>query len=165
MAADRSRWSARAAPMRDGVGRPALPASSDASSPRAGRPLPARALPQKIACPARWTFAATPFRAVYALALSALRSRSAVLVRFWLGPLPFAVLAAACAGASTETPGAESPRETKNGDTVIRWSQGEEKPFAPGSSIDTSDLEIRHDNIDRFAHCPPSGDLGQGWIP
>src|SRR5687767_8387392 len=30
--------------------------------------------------------------------------------------------------------------------------------------IELSELEIHPDSIDRFAHCPPPGDLGRAWI-
>src|SRR5260221_1804233 len=85
----------------------------------------------------------------------------------WLGPLSFAALVAACGGSNPETPGPENAQThtSKVGDTEISWSQGEAPPRAPGTSIDVSTLEIRADSIDRFSACPPSGDLGQGWIP
>jgi hypothetical protein len=42
-------------------------------------------------------------------------------------------------------------------------------PVAPekqlGTSIEVADLEINGDGIDRFAACPPPGDLGQEWYP
>lgn len=76
-----------------------------------------------------------------------------------------AVLLAACAGA-TPQPTTEAQGHTYMvGDTAITFSQGAAKAPPPGTSVDTSDLEIRADGIDRFVSCPPSGELGQGWIP
>ena len=87
-------------------------------------------------------------------------------MKFWRS-LCVAAAVAACGGATAETTGPETPTKhtTKVGDTDIEWSQGEVQPRAPGTSIDVSDLEIRFDGMDRFSSCPPSGDLGQGWIP
>ncbi|HEX4515575.1 MAG TPA: AgmX/PglI C-terminal domain-containing protein [Polyangiaceae bacterium] len=34
-----------------------------------------------------------------------------------------------------------------------------------GTSIEVADLEVNGDGIDRFAACPPPGDLGQEWYP
>jgi hypothetical protein len=34
-----------------------------------------------------------------------------------------------------------------------------------GTSIEVSELDIVSDQIDRFLHCPPPGELGQDWIP
>jgi hypothetical protein len=31
--------------------------------------------------------------------------------------------------------------------------------------VELATLEIRADQIDRFEHCPPPGDIGQAWIP
>lgn len=76
-----------------------------------------------------------------------------------------ALLAPACGGGAAEAPGPRTARTTRVGDTTISFSQGEVQPPAPGTSIDVSDLEIRADGADRFVSCPPSGDLGQGWIP
>lgn len=54
------------------------------------------------------------------------------------------VVVAACAG----TP--EHPPET---------------PTPRGTSIEIANLEIHADGVDRFASCPPNGELGQDWIP
>jgi hypothetical protein len=35
----------------------------------------------------------------------------------------------------------------------------------PPTSVEISELELQASGIDRFANCPPPGDLGQGWIP
>jgi hypothetical protein len=71
-----------------------------------------------------------------------------------------------CAGASAEGPPPEAAvRTTRNGDTTISFSQGVVRPPAPGTSVDLSSFEVRADEADRFVHCPPAGDLGQGWIP
>ncbi|HWL88312.1 MAG TPA: hypothetical protein VNO21_21055, partial [Polyangiaceae bacterium] len=34
-----------------------------------------------------------------------------------------------------------------------------------GVTVELSELEIHGDGIDRFVRCPPSGSLGQSWIP
>jgi len=34
-----------------------------------------------------------------------------------------------------------------------------------GTSVEVSELDISEDEIDRFIHCPPPGELGQDWIP
>ena len=42
------------------------------------------------------------------------------------------------------------------------------KPLAPmlhPSILEVSDLEIHADGVDRFAACPPPGELGQPWYP
>ncbi len=46
----------------------------------------------------------------------------------------------------------------------------EAHPIAPEEpkraiSAEISDFEVSSDGVDRFASCPPSGDLGQAWIP
>lgn len=71
-------------------------------------------------------------------------------MRFWFAVLLF-VTGVACGGASSESAGPKDGHEVP--------------PPTPGTSIDIAELEIRADGLDRFAHCPPSGDLGQGWIP
>jgi hypothetical protein len=35
----------------------------------------------------------------------------------------------------------------------------------PVTGVELATLEIREDQIDRFEHCPPAGDIGQAWIP
>ncbi len=35
----------------------------------------------------------------------------------------------------------------------------------PVTGVQLATLEIREDQIDRFEHCPPAGDIGQDWIP
>ena len=69
---------------------------------------------------------------------------TAALVARWVPFAPFAL--AACAGSST------APMTTEDGRP--RFDLAELTAF-----------EIRHDNIDRFEHCPPSGDIGQEWLP
>lgn len=76
----------------------------------------------------------------------------------------FAVLAA-CAGVNSAVTVDGQGRTTVNGDTAITFSRGTAGPPAQGTSVDTSRLEIRADGVDRFVTCPPSGALGQGWIP
>lgn len=74
----------------------------------------------------------------------------------------------ACAGATAEGPPPDAmggPKTTRNGDTTISFSQGVVQPPPAGTSVDLSTYEVRADEADRFVHCPPSGDLGQGWIP
>ena len=72
---------------------------------------------------------------------------------------------AACGG-STPPPTTGAQTHTQMiGDTSITFSQGAAKAPPAGTSVDTSDLEIRADSVDRFVSCPPSGELGQGWIP
>jgi len=48
-------------------------------------------------------------------------------------------------------------------------SCGSEPPKPPqvfhGTSIEIADFEVNGDGIDRFASCPPPGDLGQEWFP
>jgi hypothetical protein len=34
-----------------------------------------------------------------------------------------------------------------------------------GINVELAELEIHADSIDRFIHCPPTGELGQAWIP
>ena len=34
-----------------------------------------------------------------------------------------------------------------------------------GTSIEVADYEIQSDGVDRFAECPPPGELGQDWYP
>jgi hypothetical protein len=36
---------------------------------------------------------------------------------------------------------------------------------SPGTNVEVSELDISEDEIDRFVHCPPPGELGQDWIP
>jgi hypothetical protein len=33
------------------------------------------------------------------------------------------------------------------------------------TSVELSAFEVRDDQVDRFEHCPPAGDIGQDWIP
>ncbi len=33
------------------------------------------------------------------------------------------------------------------------------------TSVELSAFELRDDQVDRFEHCPPAGDIGQDWIP
>jgi hypothetical protein len=33
------------------------------------------------------------------------------------------------------------------------------------TGVELATLEIRHDQVDRFEHCPPAGEIGQGWLP
>jgi len=33
------------------------------------------------------------------------------------------------------------------------------------TSVQLSAFEVRDDQVDRFEHCPPAGDIGQDWIP
>jgi hypothetical protein len=48
---------------------------------------------------------------------------------------------------------------------------GKPRPAAPVDArgrvtgVQLATLEIRADQIDRFEHCPPPGDIGQAWIP
>ncbi len=70
---------------------------------------------------------------------------SLALVRAW--PVPFVVFAGwvvACAG----TP--DHPE--------VPASKG-------GTNIEIANFEIHADGVDRFASCPPNGELGQDWIP
>jgi hypothetical protein len=44
------------------------------------------------------------------------------------------------------------------------------RPAAPDArgrvtGVQLATLEIRADQIDRFEHCPPPGEIGQAWIP
>jgi hypothetical protein len=56
---------------------------------------------------------------------------------------------------------------------VAMWScASKEKEITPNDpshrtppAADVAELEIRSDGVDRFATCPPPGDLGQNWIP
>src|ERR1700689_2967413 len=34
-----------------------------------------------------------------------------------------------------------------------------------GTSIEVADFEVNGDGVDRFASCPPPGELGQDWYP
>jgi hypothetical protein len=76
----------------------------------------------------------------------------------------FALLCA-CAGATPQATTEAQGHTSMVGDTAITFSQGVAKPPPAGTSVDTSHLEIRADGVDRFVSCPPSGELGQGWIP
>ncbi len=60
-----------------------------------------------------------------------------------------AIVAAACAG---QTPPAVDPGAT------IEATSG-------GTNVEVSELDIQDDEVDRFSHCPPPGELGQDWIP
>jgi len=46
---------------------------------------------------------------------------------------------------------------------------GSQPPVAPvgprGTSIEIADFEVNADGIDRFASCPPPGEIGQDWYP
>ncbi|HEY1954197.1 MAG TPA: AgmX/PglI C-terminal domain-containing protein [Polyangiaceae bacterium] len=46
---------------------------------------------------------------------------------------------------------------------------GSQPPAAPrgpsGTSIEIADFEVNADGIDRFASCPPPGEIGQDWYP
>jgi hypothetical protein len=47
---------------------------------------------------------------------------------------------------------------------------GAEPPRAPTSrgpitAVQLATFEVRDDNLDRFEHCPPPGEIGQGWVP
>jgi len=48
---------------------------------------------------------------------------------------------------------------------------GEPPPAAPieerarVTGVNLARLEIRDDNVDRFEHCPPPGEIGQEWVP
>jgi len=48
---------------------------------------------------------------------------------------------------------------------------GSAPPRAPAdksgkvTSVELSAFELRDDQVDRFEHCPPAGDIGQDWIP
>jgi hypothetical protein len=48
---------------------------------------------------------------------------------------------------------------------------GEPPPAAPPDArarvtgVQLATLEIRNDQVDRFEHCPPAGEIGQAWIP
>ena len=33
------------------------------------------------------------------------------------------------------------------------------------TGVELAALEIRHDQVDRFEHCPPAGEIGQDWLP
>jgi hypothetical protein len=33
------------------------------------------------------------------------------------------------------------------------------------TAVELSAFEVRDDQVDRFEHCPPAGDIGQDWIP
>jgi hypothetical protein len=35
----------------------------------------------------------------------------------------------------------------------------------PTTGVELATLEIRDDQVDRFEHCPPPGEIGQDWIP
>jgi hypothetical protein len=35
----------------------------------------------------------------------------------------------------------------------------------PTTGVQLATLEIRDDQVDRFEHCPPAGEIGQDWIP
>ena len=35
----------------------------------------------------------------------------------------------------------------------------------PVTAVELAAFEIRSDQIDRFEHCPPAGDIGQDWVP
>ena len=45
-----------------------------------------------------------------------------------------------------------------------------EPPRAPAAragitAVELNAFEVRDDELDRFQHCPPAGDIGQGWVP
>jgi hypothetical protein len=40
-----------------------------------------------------------------------------------------------------------------------------EENRARPTSAELTTFEIRDDNVDRFEHCPPPGDIGQDWLP
>lgn len=45
-----------------------------------------------------------------------------------------------------------------------------EPPKAPPAkaaltAVELNAFEVRDDNVDRFQHCPPPGDIGQDWVP
>src|SRR4026209_2359579 len=35
----------------------------------------------------------------------------------------------------------------------------------PPTSVEIAEFEVLASGVDRFASCPPAGELGQGWIP
>ena len=55
------------------------------------------------------------------------------------------------------------------GSVVVACAGGSDKPPVPptarGTSIEIANFEIHADGVDRFASCPPNGELGQDWIP
>jgi hypothetical protein len=45
-----------------------------------------------------------------------------------------------------------------------------EPPKAPssheaGTAVELTTFEVRDDQVDRFEHCPPAGEIGQDWVP
>jgi hypothetical protein len=54
---------------------------------------------------------------------------------------------------------------------VLLAACGSEPPRAPPdkrgtvTTVELSAFEVRDDNIDRFEHCPPAGEIGQEWLP
>jgi hypothetical protein len=39
-------------------------------------------------------------------------------------------------------------------------------PASPGATaVELKAFEVRDDDIDRFEHCPPAGEIGQDWVP
>lgn len=52
---------------------------------------------------------------------------------------------------------------------VLASCGGTSKPPTPllprGTSIEVADFEVNGDGIDRFASCPPPGEIGQEWYP
>ena len=52
---------------------------------------------------------------------------------------------------------------------VLASCGGSQAPVAPigprGTSIEIADFEVNGDGIDRFASCPPPGEIGQDWYP
>jgi hypothetical protein len=45
-----------------------------------------------------------------------------------------------------------------------------EPPRAPiakdrGTAVELTAFEVRDDQVDRFEHCPPAGEIGQDWVP
>jgi hypothetical protein len=48
---------------------------------------------------------------------------------------------------------------------------GSAPPKAPAdktgkvTAVELAAFEVRDDNVDRFEHCPPAGEIGQDWIP
>ncbi len=67
-------------------------------------------------------------------------------VRYASHPAAVALLVLGCGGTETRPPAA--PRDAP-----------------PGVNIEIAELEISGSGADRFANCPPPGELGQDWIP
>jgi hypothetical protein len=55
--------------------------------------------------------------------------------------------------------------------TLVALAAGcEEPPRAPAenvgvTAVELKAFEVRDDQIDRFEHCPPAGEIGQDWVP